>query len=189
MAKVLVVFSSDYGNTQKMADAFKAGVETVPGAIATLRHAEEVTQDEVVAHDALIVGSPVHMGSPDWKVKQFIDKVCSPLWMKNRMIGKVGGVFCTGSGYGNGGGGAELTLLALLNNLAELGLILIPLPKNTEGYAVGGLQWGPYGRSAGTHMEQVGVLPESLKTSMHHGANIARAVQAIEGKTIFVGET
>ncbi|KAF3362236.1 hypothetical protein PHSC3_001203 [Chlamydiales bacterium STE3] len=64
--------------------------------------------------------------------------------------------------------------------------MLVPLPKNTPGYSKGGLQWGPYGRSAGTNMEQVGVLPESLEAAMHHGANIARLANVIKGQRIFM---
>lgn len=185
MAKVLIIYESDYGNTEKMAIAVGEGVQTVNGASATVKKAEDTTADDFLAHDAYIFGTPVHMGSPDWRVKKLIDTVCSKLWMKDKLVGKVGGVFASGGGYGGAGGGNELTFLSLLNNFAELGLIIVPLPKNTPGYKDGGLQWGPYGRSMGTNMEQTGVLPEGLITAYHHGANIARAALAIAGKKIF----
>jgi len=185
MAKVLIVYATDYGNTQKMALAVEDGVKTVRGSSVLVKTADDAQADDLTSSDALIIGSPVHMGSPDWRVKKFIDSVCSKLWMKDKLIGKVGGAFVSGSGFGAAGGGCEITLLALLNNLAELGMVLVPLPKNTPGYAKGGLQWGPYGRSAGPNMEQVGVLPESLEVARHHGANIARIAEAIKGKTLF----
>lgn len=185
MAKVLIVYATDYGNTHKMALAVEEGVKTVQGADVVVRTADIATAEDLLSSDAMIMGSPVHMGSPDWRVKKFIDSVCSKLWMKDKIIGKVGGVFASGGGFGGGGGGSEMTMLAMLNNMAELGMLLVPLPKNTPGYGKGGLQWGPYGRSLGPNMEQVGVLPESLEAAKFHGANIAKIAEALKGKMLF----
>lgn len=185
MVKTLIIYATDYGNTKKMAESVASGVKTIPDAQVIIKIAEEVTADDVVISDAIIVGSPVHMGSPDWRIKKMIDTVCSHLWMKDKLIGKVGGVFATGGGFGNAGGGCELSMLALLNNFAELGLIIVPLPKNTPGYRLGGLQWGPYARSMGVNMEQTGVLQESLEAAFHHGANITRVAKSLKGTTLF----
>lgn len=185
MASVLIVYASDWGNTRKMAEAVADGVRSVAGSTPVLKTAEEAVEADLVAADAVIIGSPVHMGSPDWRVKKFMDAVCSGLWMKNGMLGKVGAVFATGSGFGNTGGGAELTLLTMLSNLAELGMILCPLPKSTPGYNVGGLQWGPWGRSMGENMEQTGLPAERTVAAKEHGANVARLADALKGKTVF----
>lgn len=185
MAKVLIVYASDYGNTEKMAKAAAEGVNSVAGAEAVLKKAEDVTAEDMTASDGVMIGSPVHMGSIDWRVKKFIDTVCSGLWMQDKMNGKAAGVFVSGSGFGGAGGGCELTMLAMLNNLAELGMLIVPLPKNTAGYGKGGLQWGPYGRSADENMTHVGVSNEALGVARKHGANIARAALALAGKSIF----
>lgn len=185
MAKVLIVYETDYGNTQKMALAVKAGVEKISGASATVKVAEEVVADDFLQNDAYIFGSPVHMGSPDWRIKKLIDQVCSKLWMKDLLVGKIGAVFASGGGFGGAGAGVEMTMLAMLNNFAELGLILVPLPKNVPGYKDGGIQWGPYGRSLGPNMEQVGVLPEGLIAAEHHGENVAKLAIALHGKKVF----
>lgn len=185
MSHVIVIYASDYGNTQKMAEAVASGAESVPGTTVSLKQAKDVTPDDMVKSDGVIIGTPVHMGSIDHRVKTFIDSVCSGLWMQDRMVGKVGAVFTTGAGYGSAGGGTELTMLSLLNNIAELGMIIVPLPKKTQGYEYGGLQWGPYGRSAGLHMEQDGVKDESLTVARHHGANVARIAAALKGKDLF----
>ena len=180
MTQVLIIYATDYGNTKKMAEAIANGVNSIDQTTAVLKEAETVTVDDVLQSDALILGSPVHMGSPDWRIKKFIDKICSGLWMKDLLIGKVGGVFASGGGFGSGGGGNELTMLALLNNFAELGMVIVPLPKNTPGYAQAGLQWGPYARSAGSHMEQTGIQQNQLESSFHHGANIARITRELK---------
>ena len=185
MAKILIVYAGDYGNTEKMASACAEGVEDVKGAEALVKHADKVRLEDMRDSDGVIIGSPVHMGSMDWRIKKMIDSVCSGLWMQDLMNGKVGGVFTTGSGYGNAGGGCELTMLAILNNLAELGMLIVPLPKMTDNYGQGGHQWGPYGRSGGPSMEHVGVSDEALEVARIHGANIARAAIAVKGADIF----
>lgn len=180
MAKVLIVYATDYGNTKKMTDSIASGVRSVDHAEVVIKEAESVEPEDVLHSDALILGTPVHMGSPDWRIKKFIDTVCSGLWMKDKLIGKVCGVFASGGGFGGGGGGCELAMIAMLNNCAELGMIIVPLPKNTPGYRGGGLQWGPYGRSQGLNMEQTGVGEEALEAAFHHGANIARVAAHVK---------
>ena len=93
-----MVYATDWGSTKKMAAAVAAGVATVEGNQATMKTAEEATAEDVAAADALILGSPVHMGSMDWRVKRFIDQVCSELWMGDKIVGKGGAVFVTGGG-------------------------------------------------------------------------------------------
>lgn len=185
MAKLLIVYVTNYGNTQKMAERVAEGARSIAGTEVELKAAADTTQDDLKASDAILLGCPVHMGSPAAGMKKFIDEVCGPLWIQDALAGKVGAVFATGSGFGSSGGGVELTLLALLSNLAELGMLIVPLPKNTPGYAKGGLQWGPYGRSAGEQMEQIGVSDANMEAAYHHGANVARVASAIAGKSVF----
>ncbi|GAB4345305.1 MAG: NAD(P)H-dependent oxidoreductase [Desulfobulbaceae bacterium] len=186
MARVLIIYASDYGNTEKMALAAAEGANLVDGVETIVKKAEEVTADDMTSSDGVIVGSPVHMGAVDWRVKKFIDTVCSGLWMQDKMNGKVAGVFTSGGGFGGAGGGTEIAMLSILNNFAELGMLIVPLPKNTENYTKGGLHWGPYGRSADENMEHVGVTDEALAVAKKHVANVARAALAVSGATIFV---
>ncbi len=185
MAKILIVYASDYGNTRKLAETVADGARSVAGTEVIVKTADEATAEDLQGADALMLGSPVHMGSVDWRVKKFIDTACSRHWMQNTATGKVGAVFATGSGYGNVGAGAELTLLSMLNNIAELGMIIVPLPKGTPGYAKSGLHWGAYARSAGENLEQTGVSDEALTAARHHGANVARLAAIVQGKTVF----
>lgn len=185
MPSILVVYATDYGNTKAAAEALVEGAKTVAGTTVTLKTADEATADDITAHDALVLGTPVHMGSGDWRVKKFIDTQSSRVWMKDAAVGKVGAVFATGGGFGSSGAGAEIALLGLLNDLAELGMVLVPLPKCTPGYAKGGLQWGPVSRSGDENNKPVGVKPESLEVVRQHGANIARVAAAVAGKTLF----
>jgi NAD(P)H dehydrogenase (quinone) len=183
MAKILIVYATDYGGTKKMAQSVADGVEYA-GGTAIMKTAEEANLADVKECDALVLGSSVHMGAMHWKMKKFIDTVCSVFWMDNSIVGKVGAVFGCGSGYGNAGGGFELAALSMLSNLAELGLVIVPLPKNTPGYPVAGLQWGPYGRAHNEDISPIdgGLEPDKLETSRHHGANITRITDILTGK-------
>lgn len=183
MTEVLIVYSTTWGSTKKMAEAIAEGAGSECNVV--IKEADKATKEDVLKADALILGSPVHMGSMDWKVKKFIDEICSGLWMEDKLNGKVGAVFASGGGFGSAGGGCELTMLSMMNNLVELGLIMIPLPKNTPGYAHAGLQWGPYGRSMGINMEKTGLPDEMLEVARHHGRNVARAALALKGNSIF----
>ncbi|RJX34844.1 MAG: hypothetical protein C4525_05275 [Desulfarculus sp.] len=186
MAKVLIVYASDYGGAKKMAEVLAGGVDSVPGCQAILKTAEEAAAEDVTSADALVLGSAVHMASMHWKMKKFIDTVCGGLWMGDKINGKVGAVFACGSGYGNAGGGCELTMLAMLGNLAELGLILVTLPKNSPGYVKGGLHWGPYGRAHNEDLSPIeGGLPdERAAAARQHGVNVARVAAALAGKKL-----
>ncbi len=185
MVKVLIVYASDHGSVEKMAKALADGVRTVTDCEAVIKKAEDAKMDDLVSCDALVLGSPVHMGSIDWRVKKFIDTVCSGAWMQDKIVGKVGAVFASGAGYGGGGSGCELTMLALLNNIAELGLIIVPLPKSTPGYPLAGLQWGPYGRAHAEDLSPKGLSDDQVVSSQHHGKHIARAAKALKGAAIF----
>src|SRR5689334_4659941 len=135
---VLVIYATDYGSTQRLAEAVAEGARGVAGTTAVVKTADETTADDLTAADVIIMGSPVHMGSPDWRIKKLIDGVFSRLWMGDKLVGKVGAVFTTGGGFGSAGGGAEITQLAMLNNIAECGMLIVPFPKCSPGYAKAG---------------------------------------------------
>jgi len=185
MTTILVVYVSDYGSTEKMAQAAAAGIVSVPGGVAVVKKAEEVTTEDLTGCDGVLVGSPVHMGSMDWRIKKMIDTVCSGLWMQDKMNGKAVGVFASGGGFGGAGGGVELTMLAMLNNFAELGMLIVPLPKMTPDYKKGGLHWGPYGRSADEDMQHGGVGDEVLALTKRHAVHLTRTAAILKDQTIF----
>ena len=97
MVKVLIVYASDHGSVEKMANAVAEGVKTVSDCEAVIKKADEAKMEDLLSCDALVLGSPVHMGSIDWRVKKFIDSVCSGAWMKDKTLGKVGAVFAVRS--------------------------------------------------------------------------------------------
>jgi NAD(P)H dehydrogenase (quinone) len=125
MTKVLIVYTTSTGNTKRMAEAVAEGARSVAGAAVTLKEAQLATMDDVRACDALIMGSPMRHRTADSRIKKFIEDVCEVLWLSDEMVGKVGGVFTVGGGYGDCGAGCELAQLGLLGAFAAGGMILL----------------------------------------------------------------
>ncbi len=184
MANVLIVYTTLFENTKKLAEAVGEGAGSVSGTEVVMRGVEEATEKEVRACDALILGSPVHMGMLDWRVKRFIDAAVYHLWLTDELVGKVAAAFTTGGGYGDAGSGSELTQLAMLGPLAECGMILVPFPKSSPGSETTGSRWGPHARTGGRRMEPVGVQDEALEGGRQHGASVARVAAALAGKDL-----
>ena len=137
--QVLIVVASQTGRTQRLAEAAAEGAREA-GADVVLRSAEEASAEDCRAADALMLGSGIHMGGIESSMRVFFERV-APLWLQGVLIGKVGAAFVS-SGAG-ARGGTELALLALLANLAEHGMLLVPMHNRLEGYAAAGCHWGP----------------------------------------------
>ena len=133
MAKMLVVYTSSFGNTKKMAESVRDGAMSVPGAEVRLLEAEHAGLNDARAADGIIVGSPVRHRSADARVKAFVERAFEVGWLADELVGKVGGVFTVGGAYGNCGAGCEITQIALLSAMAACGMLLVPFPKTTPG--------------------------------------------------------
>jgi NAD(P)H dehydrogenase (quinone) len=70
---VLVTYHSATGNTETMAQGMGEGAKAVSGTSVVLKRVGEVTGDDLVSADAVIVGSPVYVGDMSGQVKTFFD--------------------------------------------------------------------------------------------------------------------
>ena len=166
--KILIVTASQTGRTKRMAEAFAEGANEV-GAEVLQRSADDVTEEEVVATDALVLGSGVHMAGIESSMRQFFERV-SHLWVQGKLIGKVGAVFATAGEGGRGGG--ELALVSLLANLAEHGMILVSMTNRAEGFRSAGCHWGPLART-NPRDGIPGPTEEQLAAGRAHGRHVA----------------
>ena len=82
--KSIVIYYSQSGNTEKIAQAVAAGLGIKASKL------EDINPDTLKNYDLIIIGSPVHGGAPNKKVTKFISQ------MPN-MPGKKGALFCTKS--------------------------------------------------------------------------------------------
>jgi NAD(P)H dehydrogenase (quinone) len=174
--QVLIVFHSDYAHTQAVADAIAAGARAAlmdadEVADITLKQAADVHLDDMRTADVLIFGSPVHMGSMAWQMKQLIDSG-SKLWMAGELEGKTGGVFATYGGYGGAGGGVEQTLVALHANFLEHGMLVCGFPRSLSGYAYAGLHWGLAVRTGNEEGMPDGVDDTALLAARAYGSHV-----------------
>jgi len=170
--QVLILYHSDYNNTEKMAQAIANGAAAADECVQTrLLQVADAKPDDLLAADVIFLGSPVHMGTMAWKVKKLIDE-CGKLWLENALANKVAGIFATGGGLGNAGGGVELTLISLFANALEHGMIAVGFPKNLPGYADGGLHWGAYARCANAEGMPQPISDKALVAGRSYGAHV-----------------
>ena len=110
MAKILIVYYSRTGNTEKMAERVAKGV-TKAGAEATVKAVGETKADELKDYDGIILGSPTYYGTMAAEIKQLLDDSVA---FHGQLAGKVGGAF---SSSANMGGGNETTVMDMLKAL------------------------------------------------------------------------
>ena len=90
MAKAIVVYESKYGNTKLVAETIIEGMREVSGADVTLNELKEVDLSQLVDFDAILIGSPNHMGRQTRGIRKFIDELG-----KLKLEGKLAAVFDT----------------------------------------------------------------------------------------------
>jgi len=118
MPKVLVVYDSRTGNTERMATAVADGAMQVKGTEVVVLKVDKAKMQDLIDSDAIILGSPTYYGNMSGKMKSFIDRTNS---IHGRLNGKVGGAFTSS---GDTACGAETTLLSILEAMLINGMII-----------------------------------------------------------------
>ena len=126
--KVLILYYSKGGNTRKLAEVIAEGVAQVDGVEAVLRHTRDVSKDDFVAADGLIVGSPVYFGTMAAQLKKVLDEFVG---FRRKMENKVGAAFSTS---GDASGGKETTMLSIIQALLIYGMIIVGDPMSATGH-------------------------------------------------------
>jgi menaquinone-dependent protoporphyrinogen IX oxidase len=75
MAEVLIVYESKYGNTRLVAETITEGMKQVSGIQATVAELKDVNLTTIANFDAILIGSPNHMGAATRGIRKFIDKL------------------------------------------------------------------------------------------------------------------
>ena len=115
--KILIVFDSSTGNTEKMAHAVEDGVKRT-NLDPVIKRVDEASVDELPNYEGLILGSPVYYGLPSSKIKAFIDESVK---LHGKLDGKAGGAFASAGGTHTG---AETTIMALNQALMIHGFVI-----------------------------------------------------------------
>jgi NAD(P)H dehydrogenase (quinone) len=124
MARVLIVYDSQTGNTEKMAHAVAEGVKQVRGVDSEVKKVDRTSLDDLMGADAIIMGSPTYYGQMSARLKAFID---STEKIHGKLEGKVGAAFTSAGGTASG---AETTLLSILQTMLVHGMIVQGCPDD-----------------------------------------------------------
>jgi len=93
--KILIMYDSRTGNTEKLAEAVAEGVKRVSGVTVELKKAESVAPEGVVDADGYAVGSPSHFSIMSGRILTLLTDLYS---IRHKMAGKPMAVFTTGTG-------------------------------------------------------------------------------------------
>ena len=116
---LLIIYTSKNGRTGGMVEPVRQGM--IEGGVnVAVRTVDEVTWDEMLAAQGVIVGTPVRFGDVDWQIKRLFDVTAFQDY-PGPLSGKVGGAF---TGGGRPGSGAELALLSMLHILLNHGMVI-----------------------------------------------------------------
>ena len=192
MPRVLVVFYSRTGHTARLADAIAEGARSVPSTTVTVRRIADVAPEEVIAaqpkwkesrdrlaaqyetlsgiqelveHNALIIGTPTRFGVVSAELKLVLDQA-GGLWAKGAFVDKVGAAFTT---VQTPHGGHETTLFSIMTVMANLGMILVPPGYTDRAVFSAG---SPYGATSTTGTG--GATEADLAVARLEGARVAR---------------
>jgi NAD(P)H dehydrogenase (quinone) len=118
MAKILIVYDSKTGNTEKMARAVAEGAGQVKNIETTVKKVDKTSLDDLCSSDGIIIGSPTYYGQMSGKLKTLIDQSVK---VHGKLEGKVGAAFTSSGGTASG---AETTLMSILQAMLIHGMII-----------------------------------------------------------------
>jgi flavodoxin len=73
--RVLIVYYTKYGNTEKVANLIAEGISSVEGNEVIVKNVKDVNLKDEVSYDLILIGSPNHFGRHVGSVKKFINKL------------------------------------------------------------------------------------------------------------------
>jgi NAD(P)H dehydrogenase (quinone) len=183
MAKVVVVFHSGYGHTQRMAQSVAEGAGAELIAIDADGNLPEGGWETLNAADAIIMGSPTYMGSVSWQFKKFADASSKP-WFSQQWKDKLFAGF-TNSATMNGDKHSTLHyLITLAMQHGGLWVGTGMMPNNSKAAQRNDVNY--VGSSAGamaTTPSDAGaneMLPGDLETARLFGQRVAEVARKIK---------
>ena len=133
MVMVLIVYDSRSGNTENAAFLVAEGVKKVKNVDCVVKRVDDVSLDDLLSADGIVIGSPTYYGGMSSKIKALIDKSVE---IHGKLEGKVGAAFTTSGGTATG---AETTLLSIVQALLIHGMIIKGNPEDKHyGLAIVG---------------------------------------------------
>ena len=122
MAGGLVIYYSKTGNTKEMAEIISKAMNEA-GLSTQCRAVADTKVEDLLAADAIVVGSPTYYGRMAAPIAQLFDESVSK---HGKLDGKVGAAF---SSAANIGGGNETTIMGIIEMLLIHGMIVQGDPR------------------------------------------------------------
>ncbi|HZS49835.1 MAG TPA: flavodoxin domain-containing protein [Bryobacterales bacterium] len=175
LVEVLVAYYSETGNTEKMAQGVAAGASRVAGTHVTVKKIGSVTKQDLLRADAVVLGSPVHMGDAAVEVRRaLVDWSMKYEFFESKQLqDKVAGVFATGGAPSHG---KELTMMSMAVSLLQLGMVLV---SPYSGFGASATTATPEGKHGVADWElnearELGERVAQVARKMKFGANANR---------------
>ena len=149
-----------------MAEAVGRGAGAVDGAAVTVLDVATATPEDVLAADAVIVGSPVYKANVAPKAQEFINS-----WpiRDARLHDKIGAAFATGSGLS---AGEELVQTNILQSMLVCQMIVVGGPGSGQPFGASSMDEDPSGGADAKKQEGL-VADHYLKKGEALGKRVA----------------
>lgn len=115
MHKIAVLYHSESGNTKAMAELIAKGARKT-GCDAKTMEVNDLDLSYIEESMAVLFGSPTYYGTTSWQMKKLMDTISV------KLEGKLGAPFS--SAAWQGGGGYELTEMALIAGMLIRGMLI-----------------------------------------------------------------
>jgi NAD(P)H dehydrogenase (quinone) len=117
MPNGIVIYYSKSGSTKQMAEAIGAAMNEA-GLPTTVKDVAQTTVADLLAADAIVIGSPTYYGHMAAPIKTLLDESVSK---HGKLDGKIGAAFASSA---NVGGGNETTIMGILEALIIHGMVV-----------------------------------------------------------------
>jgi len=164
-ARVLVVYHSETGNTEAMANAVGEGAEMVDEVMVSVKSVSDISESDLIDADAIIVGSPVYNANVTPEISAFI---ASWPFDGEPLKDKIGAAFVSAGGMS---AGEEIVQMNILQSMLVFGMVV-----------VGGPDWKqPFGASSVTSEEPFSITSpeETHELFLNRGRSLGYRVATL----------
>lgn len=132
---VLIVYHSETGSTERLAQAVAEGANSVEGVMVLLKSVSDVSEKDLINADAIIVGSPVYNANVSPQISAFI---ASWPFEGQPLKNKIGAAFVTAGGIS---AGEEIVQMNILQSMLVFGMIVVGGPDWTQPFGASAIMY------------------------------------------------
>jgi multimeric flavodoxin WrbA len=100
--QLLIVYHSQGGNTRRMAEAVAEGAGEIEGLAVQIKTARQITSEDLLVCDGLVLGSPEYFGYMAGRIKDLFDRTYESLRGHPRIFRKPYAAFISAGNDGSG---------------------------------------------------------------------------------------